>query len=113
LGLVILMLPMGVIAYATTIMGQTGISPWLFVLGFVVPHGILEIPAMLISGAAVLRCGTCFLARPEGRSIGQVWLQALADWLTVHLGVVLPLMLLAAIVETWITPLVAAGVLGW
>ena len=113
LGLVILMLPLGVIAYATAIMGQAGASPWLFFLGFVVPHGILEIPAMLICGAAMLRCGNCLLARPEGRSLGQIWLQALADWLAVMLGIVVPLMFLAAVVETWITPLVAAGVLGW
>jgi uncharacterized membrane protein SpoIIM required for sporulation len=31
----------------------------------------------------------------------------------VLVGVVLPLMLLAAVVETWITPLAAAAVMGW
>jgi uncharacterized membrane protein SpoIIM required for sporulation/ABC-type transport system involved in multi-copper enzyme maturation permease subunit len=113
LGLVVLMLPVGVIAYATMIMSQTGISPWLFVAAFVLPHGIFEIPAMWITGAAILRCGNCFLAGPEGRSLGQIWLQALADWLAVLAGVVLPLMLLAAAVETWITPIAASGVMGW
>ncbi|MFN2300057.1 MAG: stage II sporulation protein M [Anaerolineales bacterium] len=113
LGLVVLMLPMGVIAYAAAVMSQAGIPPWLFVAGFVLPHGILEIPALLICGAAILRCGNCFLAKPEGRSLGQIWLQALADWLAVLVGVVLPLMLLAAVVETWITPLAAAAVMGW
>jgi uncharacterized membrane protein SpoIIM required for sporulation/ABC-type transport system involved in multi-copper enzyme maturation permease subunit len=113
LGLVMMMLPLGVIAYATAIMSQTGISPWLFVAAFVLPHGILEIPAMLICGAAVLRCGNCLLAKPDGRSLGQIWLQALADWLIVLVGAVVPLMLLAAVVETWITPLAAAGIMGW
>jgi uncharacterized membrane protein SpoIIM required for sporulation/ABC-type transport system involved in multi-copper enzyme maturation permease subunit len=113
LGLVVLMLPMAVIAYATGIMAQSGVSPWLFVAGFVLPHGILEIPALVIAGAAMLRCGNCLLAKPEGRSLGQVWLQAVADWLVVLAGVVLPLMLLAAVIETWITPTVAAGVMGW
>jgi uncharacterized membrane protein SpoIIM required for sporulation/ABC-type transport system involved in multi-copper enzyme maturation permease subunit len=113
MGLVVLMLPIGVIAYAVVTMARTGISPWLFVLGFVLPHGIAEIPAMVLSGAAILRVGNCLLARPEGRSLGQIWLQALADWLTVMLGVVAPLLLAAAIIETWITPVFGAWVLGW
>jgi uncharacterized membrane protein SpoIIM required for sporulation/ABC-type transport system involved in multi-copper enzyme maturation permease subunit len=113
MGLVVLMLPIGVIAYATFTMARTGISPWLFLLGFVLPHGITEIPAMLISGAAILRVGNCLLAKPEGRSLGQIWLQALADWLIVLLGVVLPLLLVAAVLETWVTPVVATWVMGW
>jgi uncharacterized membrane protein SpoIIM required for sporulation len=94
-------------------MARAGTSAWLFVLGFVLPHGIVEIPAMLISGAAILRVGNCLLAKPEGRSLGQIWLQALADWLVVLLGVVMPMLLLSAILETWVTPLAAARVLGW
>ncbi len=113
MGLVILMLPIGVIAYATVTMARTGISPWLFFLGFVLPHGIAELPAMLISGAAILRVGNCLLAKPEGRSLGQIWLQALADWLIVLLGVALPLLLLAAVLETWVTPVIGAWVIGW
>ncbi len=113
MGLVILMLPIGVISFATVTMARAGTSAGLFLLGFVLPHGIAEIPAMLISGAAILRVGNCLLAKPEGRSLGQIWLQALADWLVVLLGVVIPLFLVAAILETWVTPLVAAKVLGW
>jgi uncharacterized membrane protein SpoIIM required for sporulation/ABC-type transport system involved in multi-copper enzyme maturation permease subunit len=113
MGLVILMLPLGVISFATVTMARSGTSAWLFVLGFVLPHGIVEIPAMLISGAAILRVGNCLLAKPDGRSLGQIWLQALADWLVVLLGVVLPMLLVSAILETWVTPLAAARVLGW
>jgi uncharacterized membrane protein SpoIIM required for sporulation/ABC-type transport system involved in multi-copper enzyme maturation permease subunit len=113
MGLVILMLPMGVISFATATMARGGASPWLFLLGFVLPHGIAEIPAMILSGAAILRVGNCLLAKPEGRSLGQIWLQALADWLVILLGAVLPLLFVAAILETWVTPFAAAGVLGW
>ncbi|MBN1437828.1 MAG: stage II sporulation protein M [Anaerolineales bacterium] len=113
MGLVVLMLPIGIIAYATAAMAGAGASPWMFFLGFVLPHGIVEIPAMWIAGAAILRLGNCLLAKPEGRSLGQIWLQALADWLCVLLGAVLPLQLLAAVLETWVTPLAAAGVMGW
>ncbi len=82
MGLVIMMLPIGIIAYATAILARGGFAPGLFLLGLVLPHGIVEIPAMALAGAAILRCGNCLLAKPEGRSLGQLWLQALADWLT-------------------------------
>jgi uncharacterized membrane protein SpoIIM required for sporulation/ABC-type transport system involved in multi-copper enzyme maturation permease subunit len=113
MGLVIMMLPIGIIAYATATLARGGFSPGLFLLGLVLPHGIVEIPAMVLAGAAILRCGNCLLAKPNGRSLGQIWLQALADWLIVLLGAVLPMLLLSAVLETWVTPLVAAWVMGW
>jgi uncharacterized membrane protein SpoIIM required for sporulation/ABC-type transport system involved in multi-copper enzyme maturation permease subunit len=113
IGLVVLMLPMGIIAYATVALARGGFAPGLFLLGLVVPHGIIEIPAMILAGAAILRCGNCLLAKPDGRSLGQLWLQALADWLIVLLGVVMPMLLLSATLETWVTPLVASWVMGW
>jgi uncharacterized membrane protein SpoIIM required for sporulation/ABC-type transport system involved in multi-copper enzyme maturation permease subunit len=113
MGLVILMLPMGIIAYATAILARGGFAPGLFLLGLVLPHGIVEIPALTLAGAAILRCGNCLLAKPDGRSLSQLWLQALADWMIVLLGVVAPMLLLAAVLETWVTPLAAAWVMGW
>jgi uncharacterized membrane protein SpoIIM required for sporulation/ABC-type transport system involved in multi-copper enzyme maturation permease subunit len=113
LGLVIMMLPIGIIAYATATLARGGFAPGLFLLGLVAPHGIVEIPAMVLAGAAILRCGNCLLAKPDGRSLGQIWLQALADWLVVLLGAVLPMLLLSAVLETWVTPLAAAWVMGW
>jgi uncharacterized membrane protein SpoIIM required for sporulation/ABC-type transport system involved in multi-copper enzyme maturation permease subunit len=115
-GLVVLMLPMGIIAYAAVPMAQAGMPPWIYVLGFVLPHGIVELPAIWLTGAAILKWGSCLLAKPEGHSIGQLWLQAMADWLVVMLGVVLPMMLAAAALETWVTPLAAEWVMrlaGW
>ncbi len=112
-GLVIMMLPIGIISYATAILARGGFAPGLFLLGLVLPHGIVEIPAMVLAGAAILRCGNCLLAKPEGRSLGELWLQALADWVIILLGVVMPMLLVSAILETWVTPLVASWVLGW
>ncbi|MGD0806797.1 MAG: stage II sporulation protein M [Anaerolineales bacterium] len=113
MGLVVMMLPIGIIAYATVILARGGFAPGLFLLGLVLPHGIVEIPAMILAGAAILRCGNCLLAKPEGRSLGQLWLQALADWMTVLVGVVVPMLLLSAFLETWVTPIVASWVMGW
>jgi uncharacterized membrane protein SpoIIM required for sporulation len=113
IGLVVIMLPIAIIAYATVILAHGGFAPGLFLLGLVLPHGIVEIPAMILAGAAILRAGNCWLAKPDGRSLGQLWLQALADWFTVLLGVVVPMLLVSAILETWLTPLVASWVMGW
>jgi uncharacterized membrane protein SpoIIM required for sporulation/ABC-type transport system involved in multi-copper enzyme maturation permease subunit len=110
-GLVLMMLPIGIIAYAIIPLANAGMPPWLYLLGFVLPHGIVEIPAIWLASAAILRWGSCLLAKPEGRSLGQIWLQAMADWLIVILGVVIPLLLLSAFLETWLTPLAADWVL--
>jgi uncharacterized membrane protein SpoIIM required for sporulation/ABC-type transport system involved in multi-copper enzyme maturation permease subunit len=112
LGLIVLMLPFVIIVYAGAVMAAAGM-PWAaFLTGFVMPHGIIEIPEIILAGGMILRWGACLLARPEGRSVGDVWLEAMADWLAVFLGVVMPMLLLAAVVETWVTPVIAAWVLG-
>lgn len=115
-GLVILMLPMGVIAYASVPMAQAGLPPLLYLVGFVLPHGIVELPAIWLTGAAILHWGSCLLAKPDGHTIGELWLQAMTDWLVVMIGLVIPMMLFAAVLETWLTPLVAEWVMrlaGW
>ena len=104
LALIVIMAPLGVIAYAASLVGQIGGNPWLFVGGFVVPHGIIEIPALWLAGCSMLRWGSCLLGRPDGRSIGGLWLEAMGDWVRVIVGLVIPLLLAAALVESYITP---------
>jgi uncharacterized membrane protein SpoIIM required for sporulation len=36
-----------------------------------------------------------------------VWLEALADWAKVMVGVVIPVLLAAAAIEVWVTPRIA------
>ena len=38
------------------------------------------------------------------KTVGEVWLISLARWLRVMVGVVAPLLLIAAAVEAWVTP---------
>jgi uncharacterized membrane protein SpoIIM required for sporulation/ABC-type transport system involved in multi-copper enzyme maturation permease subunit len=115
-GLVILMLPMAVLAYAAIPMAGAGLSPLLYVVGFILPHGIVELPTIWLAGAAILHWGSCLLAKPDGHTIGELWIQATGDFLVVMVGVVLPMALLSAALETWLTPLVAGwamGLAGW
>lgn len=107
LGLTILMLPFGIIGYLTTIAAQGGIPPWKFLLAFVIPHGISEIPAIIISGAIILRLGATLVTPVPGRTIREAWIQSLAEWARILVFVVIPLLFLAAVLEIYITPRLA------
>ncbi len=68
------------------------------------PHGVLEIPAIILAGAAILHMGGALAAPIPGKSIGEAWLGALADWAKVMLGFVVPLLIGAALLEVFVTP---------
>jgi uncharacterized membrane protein SpoIIM required for sporulation len=108
LALIALMAPIGLVTYAAALVGLAGGSPWLFLAAFVLPHGILEIPAAWLAGASMLRLGACMLAEPDRRTLGEIWIEAFADWVKVNVGVVAPLLLAAAVVETYVTPAIVA-----
>ncbi len=104
LGVLIFMLPLMVIGYFVANMAAAGYPPLLFFSLFVLPHGIFEIPAIVIAGAAVLQLGATLMTPSQGRTLGEAWLSALADWSRVMLALVLPLLLLAAVMEVFVTP---------
>jgi uncharacterized membrane protein SpoIIM required for sporulation len=112
LALIVMLVPMLLIGYFTATIASAGLSPILFLMGFVVPHGILEIPAIVIAGAAILRLGATLATPSPGKTIGQAWLNASADWARVMVGVVLPLLLGAAVLEVLVTPKVAVWLFG-
>ncbi len=84
-------------------------SPLQFLLGYVVPHGIVELPTFLLSAALGLRIGAALLAPPPGFTVGQNMLWALANFAKVWLLVLLPLVLLAALIEGLLAPLLIAA----
>ena len=104
LGVVVLMLPFMLIGYFMGIISSLGISPWLFFTAFVLPHGIVEIPAILIAGGAIIKLGLTLAAPAKDSTIGEAWLRAFAGWVKVMLVLVLPLFFIAAILEVYITP---------
>jgi uncharacterized membrane protein SpoIIM required for sporulation len=112
LGVIVLMLPLMLIGYFTANVAVAGFSPVMFLGAFVLPHGLLEIPAIILAGAAILGLGGTLAAPAHGRTIGEAWLAALADWVKVMAGLVLPLLLGAALIEVFITPHLAAWLLG-
>lgn len=112
LALIVIVIPILLIGYFTATVASAGLSPALFLLAFVLPHGILEIPAIILAGAAILRLGATLVTPSPGRTIGEAWLAALADWAKVMVGLVLPLLLGAAILEVVVTPKVAIWIFG-
>lgn len=104
LSLILLMIPMGVVGYFTTQAALLGYSPWVFFLAFFLPHGIMELPAAIISTALALRAGASLVSPPAGFDVGQGFLLTLADFSKVFIFLVLPMLLLAALLEVNLTP---------
>lgn len=112
LAIILLMAPVAIIAYAAFQVAWAGYDPLTFVLTFVMPHGILEMPAAIIATALAVRLGAAFIAPPRGLTVGEGWIQALADFVKVFLAVVVPLLALAAAVEVFLTPAIVLAVYG-
>lgn len=107
LGLIVLMAPFGIIGYFSATVAQSSVPLWKFLLAFVLPHGILEIPAIAISGAIILRLGATLVAPVPGRTIREAWLHSFAEWAKILIIVVIPLLIGAAILEIYVTPQIA------
>ncbi len=107
LAVMIFMLPWGLIGYIAGQFTLAGANA-LLVTPFVLPHGIVELPALLLASTAVLHWGATTIALPPGRGLAEVWLEAAADFARVFVGLSLPLLLAAAILETFLTPAVVA-----
>jgi uncharacterized membrane protein SpoIIM required for sporulation/ABC-type transport system involved in multi-copper enzyme maturation permease subunit len=70
----------------------------------VLPHGVFELPALILASASVLHLGVTLVTPQLGKSLGQIFIELLADWTKIFVGLVLPFLVFAAIIETYITP---------
>jgi uncharacterized membrane protein SpoIIM required for sporulation len=111
LGTLIFLLNTGVIGVVVALTGAMGASPLKMVVFGILPHGIFEIPALILSSAAVLYIGIALVTPRSQRTLGEVLIEAIADWTKIGLGLVLPLLTIAAMVETWVTPVLLSSVM--
>jgi uncharacterized membrane protein SpoIIM required for sporulation/ABC-type transport system involved in multi-copper enzyme maturation permease subunit len=111
-GVLILMLPMGIIGFFTGAASLTGLNPLTVLAAFTLPHGLFEIPAIILSGAAILQVGASFVTAHQRQSIGEGLMSSIADWAKITLALVIPLFLGAAILEVFISPQVLVRLLG-
>jgi len=104
LGILLYMLNIGLIGGLYALIELLGLNPLPMFLAGVVPHGIFELPALMIGSAVVLYMGAVIVTPQTGKSMGEVMIELLADWMKIFLGVVMPLLAVAAIIESYVTP---------
>jgi uncharacterized membrane protein SpoIIM required for sporulation len=88
-----------------------GASAGTVIGALVVPHALIEIPAALLAGAAIVRWGMVVVTPARGRSLGHHWLAGFSEWARLMVGLVLPLLALAAAIEVFVTPQIALRLL--
>jgi uncharacterized membrane protein SpoIIM required for sporulation len=89
------------------ILAQTGVPILVYLLGMILPHGVVEIPVAILASAAILQAGAILATPTPGKTVGEVWITAMGEWAKIMVGVVIPLLLVAAALEAWITPRIA------
>ena len=104
LGALVYLLNMGIIGAVLALIRAMGASPLKVGIYGILPHGLFEIPALVLASAAILYIGVALVTPRSQRTLGEVLIEAIADWIKIGLGLVLPLLTIAAIIETWITP---------
>ena len=60
--------------------------------------------AVFLATAAMFDIGAKLVTPQTDRSLGEVLLISLSDWLRVFIGLVVPLLMLAALIEVYVTP---------
>ncbi len=109
LGTLVYLVNLSVVGALLGVFQLLGYSPGLLAVNGLLPHGIFEIPALILASAAMLRIGVVLVTPQVGRSMGEVVLELLADWAKITVGLVIPLLLVAAVIETYITPVLLAS----
>ncbi len=112
LAILIFALPIGLIGYIAAQFALAGQNPYAFVLGAIVPHAIIEIPALIIAAAAALRWHITVISPLQERTLSESFLAAAGDFARLLIGVVIPLLIVAALVESFVTPQVLLRIYG-
>lgn len=104
LGQLIYILNIGVVGGLLAALNYFGFATAdLFWMG-IFPHGVFEIPALILVSAGLLHFGVVLITPEPSKTMGDVMIHTLADWSKVFVGLVLPLFLIAALIEAYITP---------
>jgi uncharacterized membrane protein SpoIIM required for sporulation len=112
LGVLFYMINVALIGGVYALLQLLGVAPLPIFLAGVLPHGIFELPALLIGSAVVLYIGAALVTPQNGKSMGEVVIELMADWAKIFVGLVVPLLAMAALVEAYITPNILLRVLG-
>ena len=103
---------MGLVGFIIGEMRLLGADGSVFLTVALLPHGIIELPAAILATAFGLRAGASIIAPPPGVTAGENLMRALADLTQIVLFVVLPLLVLAALIEVNVTPQILIWIYG-
>jgi uncharacterized membrane protein SpoIIM required for sporulation len=106
LGVTLFMVNMALIGAVLGGASLINFSPALVFVSAILPHGIFELTAVSIATAAVLKVGAMLVTPQPDKSMGEIFLLSLADWFRVFIGLVVPLLAIAAVIEVYVTPLI-------
>lgn len=112
LGILVFMAPWVIVGFAAGQIFLAGENPLLFIAATVLPHAIFELPAIMLAAAAALRWHLTVIAPPPNSTLSEAFITTAAEFTRIFIGLVLPILLLAAFVETFITPQVMIAVYG-
>ena len=98
---------LGNVALVGGVMGAAhlvGYSPLLAFGAGILPHGIFELSAIFLATAAMLKVGAQLVTPQPDKGLGEILLIALADWFRIFIGIVVPFLAIAAVIEIYVTP---------
>ncbi len=103
MGLIFAMVPFGILGYlfGQPLIGQLGAGTYI---AAVLPHNLIQVPAMILATAAALRLGAVITHPAEDKTVGEAFLGCMADCVKIGIGLVLPLLIVAGLVELFVTP---------
>ncbi|WP_299025028.1 stage II sporulation protein M [uncultured Thermanaerothrix sp.] len=104
LGVLPMLTTMGAVGFLTQALSNNGVPPFLFIVAAILPHGLLEVPALWLATTATLEIGLGMITPQRGKTFSEALLAGIARWFKIMLGMGIPLLVLAAAIETWITP---------
>lgn len=110
LTLILTIINAGLVSFIIAEVIMLGYNPWLFIAAFILPHGILEIPAVLLGMTFALRIGVSLVSPPHNLDVGQALILTTANYVKVLLFLIIPLLLAAAYIEANITPQIVLAV---
>lgn len=112
LGVIPTMATMAVTSYLVGTLAANGLPAGMVLAAFILPHGILEVAAGILSSAVLIKAGARLAYAGGKKTVGEVFIISLAEWTKIFIGVIVPALIMAAAIEVWITPLIAARFLG-
>ena len=110
--ILIYMLPWTIIAFVAAQFAMVGENPAVFVGATVLPHAWVELPILLVVTAAALRWQASVIAPANGKPLSELWVQHAADFSRIMVGYGVPLFFIAALLESFLTPMVIGWVYG-